>query len=386
MKIALLTDGIWPFIIGGMQKHSYYLCRYLARAGVQVHLYHTVKHAGVQPDLKAHFSEKEMAFITPFLVPYPTPASFPGHYIWDAYRYSRMVHQQLSLTAEKYDVIYMQGFSGWYTLNRKRAGENLPLCVLNFHGLEMFQRSASLKNKLEQAMFRPFVRKILKKADIVQSLGGRLTDIILKNGVPGERIMEMGIGIEEAWVKEAPSPATLKRVFTFVGRYERRKGVEELSAAIGKLLPLSDCAFHFIGPVPSDKQVEAEGVFYHGTLNTADAVKEILDTSDFLVLPSYAEGMPTVILEAMSRGCAIIAADVGAVNEQVSGSNGILVPEPSVDELVKALTQAGTMSATRLDAMKRASVGIIKERFLWEPLVDNMIKRFRLAKSAENEN
>ena len=40
MHIALLTDGIFPFVIGGIQKHSYYLVKYLAQEGIKVDLYH----------------------------------------------------------------------------------------------------------------------------------------------------------------------------------------------------------------------------------------------------------------------------------------------------------------------------------------------------------
>ena len=40
MRIALITDGIWPYVLGGMQKHSYYLCKYLAQQNVYVDLYH----------------------------------------------------------------------------------------------------------------------------------------------------------------------------------------------------------------------------------------------------------------------------------------------------------------------------------------------------------
>ena len=41
MRIALVTDGIYPYVMGGMQKHSYYLCKYLVKLGVEIDLYHT---------------------------------------------------------------------------------------------------------------------------------------------------------------------------------------------------------------------------------------------------------------------------------------------------------------------------------------------------------
>ena len=43
MKIALLTDGIPPYIVGGMQQHSYSLAKYLVLNGNEVTLFHFVK-------------------------------------------------------------------------------------------------------------------------------------------------------------------------------------------------------------------------------------------------------------------------------------------------------------------------------------------------------
>ena len=40
MRIALLTDGLWPDTIGGMQKHSFYLAKYLALNGHHVDVYY----------------------------------------------------------------------------------------------------------------------------------------------------------------------------------------------------------------------------------------------------------------------------------------------------------------------------------------------------------
>ena len=51
------------------------------------------------------------------------------------------------------------------------------------------------------------------------------------------------------------------------------------------------------------------------------------DSCDILICPSYSEGMPNVILEAMSRGLAIIATNVGAIRLLVSEDNGVLLQE-----------------------------------------------------------
>ena len=41
MRIALLTDGIFPYVIGGMQKHSFYLAKYFIKNKIYIDLYHT---------------------------------------------------------------------------------------------------------------------------------------------------------------------------------------------------------------------------------------------------------------------------------------------------------------------------------------------------------
>ena len=40
MRVALITDGIYPYVIGGMQKHSFYIAKYLAKNRVYVDLFH----------------------------------------------------------------------------------------------------------------------------------------------------------------------------------------------------------------------------------------------------------------------------------------------------------------------------------------------------------
>ena len=40
MRVALITDGIWPYVLGGMQKHSYSLAKSLSFHGIEVHVIH----------------------------------------------------------------------------------------------------------------------------------------------------------------------------------------------------------------------------------------------------------------------------------------------------------------------------------------------------------
>ena len=378
MKVALITDGIWPNIIGGIQRHSFYLCKYLAQSGVKVDLYHTAKNKEHIKDIAELFTKEELVNISSFLITYPKGMYFPGHYLRDSYNYSKNIFNILQPEYASYDIIYIQGFSGWYLL--KHRLKNLPLqpvFVINLHGLEVFQRPSSLRNSLEHYMFRPFAKKQLRRADYVQSLGGKLTQIIRSIGIPGQKIIVTGIAVEGKWLRDIPVEGN-RKTFVFVGRYEERKGIAVLNSALQILISEArNFTFHFVGPIPREHQIVHKNVVYHGLAENNDAIISVLDQSDFLVVPSYSEGMPTVILEGMARGCGIIASDVGATQELVSSENGYLLEPGNSKVLYNALKSALDLDESSIRNIKNASIAKVKEKYTWEKLVVQMVSRFK---------
>lgn len=70
----------------------------------------------------------------------------------------------------------------------------------------------------------------------------------------------------------------------------------------------------------------------------AGEVRRFLDDMDVFVLPSYYEGFPNALLEAMARGLAVVCTDVGAVPDAVDdGVNGFLVPPKDTAALATAI-------------------------------------------------
>ena len=102
------------------------------------------------------------------------------------------------------------------------------------------------------------------------------------------------------------------------------KNEEALEEAI-RSQELADCV-HFNGFVSGDRK------------------KELLNRAEVFVLPSYHEGLPVSILEAMSYGCAIISTPVGGIPEVVR-ENGILVRPGDVEGIAAAIARCEDESA-----------------------------------------
>ena len=66
-------------------------------------------------------------------------------------------------------------------------------------------------------------------------------------------------------------------------------------------------------------------ITYHGYVNL-EQKEALMSRADILVLPSYREGLPISILEALSNSCAVIATPVGAIPEILSSDNAVIVP------------------------------------------------------------
>lgn len=363
LKILLLTDGIFPFSVGGMQKHSANLLQELNKQEeLDLTLVFTTD-GSKQPNFEegfAHFNRDRLKIL---YVPFPTSVRFPGHYIFNSWKYSTSIWNQLKEELPEFDFIYAQGFSAWKFLAQSHSRR--PPVGLHFHGFEMFQFAAGFKQRLESMLLRPFVKRQLRKADLVYSLGGRLTDILIGQiGVDPNRIVDIPGGVQDHWISQEQATTGVDRRFLFVGRYERRKGIEELTEAIRNLQIPANIKFEFVGPIPVEKQLEHPQVSYLGKITDEKVIKEVFSRADVLVSPSWSEGMPTVIMEAMSRNTAILATDVGANAVLIQGS-GKLISPGNANELKRGLEDFMDMEDADLIRMKNAGREHIEAGFTW---------------------
>lgn len=153
-----------------------------------------------------------------------------------------------------------------------------------------------------------------------------------------------GSGVDLDFYGLAPLP--VGHHFLLVARLLGDKGIREYAEAASRIrLQHPEVFFHLVGWLDENpdaiSQQELDGWIEDGTLvfhgRLADVRPAVAGCSVY-VLPSYREGTPRTVLEAMAMGRAIITTDAPGCRETVvHGENGFLVPVRSVDELVAAM-------------------------------------------------
>lgn len=377
MKLLIITDGVFPFVVGGMQRHSHYLTKFMVQRGHHVTLVHCVNQGTQMPtkqEVRESLGFDEDAKFESICLRFPSMGSAPGHYLKESFAYSKQIFDQLKNRFTEFDFIYAKGFSAWHTIDQKKRGLKIPPIGVKFHGYEMFQPAASLMSLWQHFLLKSPVKWNTLNADYVFSYGGKITEIIESIGVPKSRIIEAPTGIERSWLIEKVSTHSGPIKFLFLGRYERRKGVEELNVALGQILAKSKCEFHFVGPIPPSKKIKSESVVYHGQITEKQALQSVMDTCDVLVVPSHSEGMPNVIMEGMARGMAILATDVGAVKLLVGETSGMLISPKNVSQLAEVLQYFESLDAAKLLEIRMKSRQRVEELFTWEEVVKGIEK------------
>lgn len=155
----------------------------------------------------------------------------------------------------------------------------------------------------------------------------------------------------------------------FVGRLDPVKGLRVLLAAMHRLLPeIPTLHLTLVGDGPDRANLEAEAaslgdrVTFTGYLSQ-DAVAQKMQDSDVFVLPSFAEGVPVVLMEAMASGCPVIATQVAGVGELVEpGIHGLLVAPGDLDALTDAIRTLA-LDPDRRQALAQAGPAKVAEAF-----------------------
>jgi len=176
------------------------------------------------------------------------------------------------------------------------------------------------------------VANSIASAKFCKEISGRNCEVIYR-GVEVERIKAIKPDVE---IKKKYSD---KYIVLFAGRLIDGKGVGDLIKAINQIKTVN-LVLMIVGDGPKKKELENmadDRTVFLGQKNNEELIG-IMKVSDLVVNPSYTEGLPTSMIEALVCKKPVIATDVGGTREIVNeGMTGYLVSPKNVTDLAKKI-------------------------------------------------
>lgn len=173
--------------------------------------------------------------------------------------------------------------------------------------------------------------------------------------------------IKKDYVKNKKINKEIKKC-CFVGRIEKKKGIVEYVEAAKQC---KEKEFYLVGPL-KDKSLDfskISNIKFLGPKSNKEVI-EILKIMDVYILPSYTEGFPLGVLEAMSCGLPVIATDVGAISDMIGSEGGVLIKTKSSKEIVDALERISSQDIR--EKMSIFNINKVKNEYL----IDMVMKKF----------
>jgi glycosyltransferase involved in cell wall biosynthesis len=209
-----------------------------------------------------------------------------------------------------------------------------------------FTGGRELKRRVSRAAASLLYRAALKRSDVIVFLNPDDERLFRELAlIPAERraVQLDGEGLNLFEFPATPLPREAS--FLMIARLLKDKGVREFGEAARRLKALRpQVPITLVGPfAPSPDSISEEelqalvecGITYRGAL---DDVRPAIAECSVYVLPSYREGTPRSVLEAMAMGRPIITTDAPGCRETViNGENGILVSPRDSDSLYRAM-------------------------------------------------
>jgi Glycosyltransferase len=223
-------------------------------------------------------------------------------------------------------------------------------------------------------------RYLIKNADVIVALSEKIANEARLLGVDGDKIKRIpnGVDIDKFNCNSASQSGVIRnKKYLFVGAISKRKGMLDLLRALEKYEG-QNVDFSFAGPIydivgfqerlevlNSKGYIKAK---YYGAVNDPE---KIIKEHDCLVLPSYNEGMPNVVLEAMACGLYCILSDINVHKELCAAAKGSIFKLGDPDDLLSAIMTFNFMDygcAERREqseaAIKRYSSVVVSQMYI----------------------
>lgn len=235
----------------------------------------------------------------------------------------------------KEDVNYIHTPEAFAAVRLMRPG---AVCYVFSHGtyLNMYKRVRFFKKApLIRQLFQGFLMQVIRRSTAVFALDREtMEDYAAYNS----RVIHVGNSIVCHPWKERPLPGEPVRLL-YAGRLSAVKNVGPIiEAAAGWE---KDCTLDILGDGEEREMLEkkahgSERIRFRGAV-TPDEVQKVMGEADMLVMNSTFEGIPMIILEAVSTGLPVVTTDVGGIKEVLTYGLDSEVTDGSVQDIRDAM-------------------------------------------------
>lgn len=301
------------------------------------------------------------------------------HRIWYALiDYSKIIKKYNSEIKKNYEIVHITtsaSFSLFKDIYMLKNARNKGIkSVIHFH----FGRIPELaeKNNWEWKL----VKKVIRLADKAIVIDQLSYDTLSEYGFKNIEYLPNPVApIVEKYVAENHDIVRINGQLLFAGHVVKTKGIWELLKACSTL---ANIHLNVIGRTTPEILQEIEKRYGRpkwltilGERPFEDVIKQMM-SCDIFVLPTYTEGFPNVILEAMASSCAIISTPVGAIPQMLendkNGRYGMLVAPKDSKTLARTL-QSLLDNEQLKNEMRKNVCKRVSERYninsVWQKLV-----------------
>jgi glycosyltransferase involved in cell wall biosynthesis len=210
-------------------------------------------------------------------------------------------------------------------------------------------------NRIGDPISALFTRKVLRECDFLVTVSGDLHEKALKMGASRAKTRTLlnGCDLSIFHVKDRDQARNKlgtsgsAKTVVYVGRMDVNKGLRELvEAAVSIRSNRPDVQFYLIGDGPDkpliESAIQARAAKHYIHLLPSCSFNEVADwmaAADVVTLPSYMEGCPNGVLEALACGRPVVATQVGGIPEIMNNTCGRLVPPCDASQLAGALAE-----------------------------------------------
>lgn len=246
--------------------------------------------------------------------------------------------------------------------------------IIHLHGSEFKKWYDSIADRKKEK-----VRLLLKNANEFIVLGNQWNDII-KEIEPNTNTIVLNNSVS---IPETKAKFKKAKTLLFLGVLIKRKGVHDL---IESLRGIEETNYKLlIAGTGSEEMVLKElvnkynlkNIEFLGWIDTEEKERLLLE-SQFMILPSYNEGLPMSILESMSYGVPVLSTYVGDIPSVIQNEdNGYLFNSGNIDELRNYLKKIIEMDNENWKNMSTNAVLTIKKFFSEEKYFNHVIKLYK---------